>query len=138
MKKTLIVAVIIVAGIAAFILMSPKSDSAQQSNGQNTQQSNKFADIQKEVSAGAQLIDVRTADEFNQSHFASATNFTLQDMVAGKLPSVAKDTKIYLYCQSGNRAGQAYMILKSAGFTNIEKLGGLSDVEALGGKLQKS
>jgi phage shock protein E len=57
-------------------------------------------------------------------------------MQVGKLPEVAKDTKIYVYCQSGNRSSQAVKILTDAGYANVSDLGGLQDVQANGGKLE--
>ncbi len=36
-----------------------------------------------------------------------------------------------LYCRSGNRAGQALELLKTAGFTHATNAGGISDVREL-------
>lgn len=94
-----------------------------------------FATVQTDVQGGARLYDVRTADEYKTGHFASALNWSLIDMQAGKLPDVPKNTKIYVYCHSGNRSSQAKTILTSAGYTNVTDLHGLPDVEAIGGKL---
>jgi rhodanese-related sulfurtransferase len=35
-----------------------------------------------------------------------------------------KDQEVICYCRSGNRSGQACMILESAGFTNVKNLTG--------------
>jgi len=35
-----------------------------------------------------------------------------------------KDTEVVCYCRSGNRSGQACMILESAGFANVKNLTG--------------
>jgi rhodanese-related sulfurtransferase len=35
-----------------------------------------------------------------------------------------KDEEVICYCRSGNRSGQACMILESAGFTNVKNLTG--------------
>lgn len=94
-----------------------------------------FAAVTQDVKNGAKLYDVRTADEYKAGYFKGATNWSLQDMQAGKLPDVVKDTKIYVYCHSGNRSGQATTILKNAGYINITDLHGLPDVQAIGGKL---
>ena len=96
-----------------------------------------FAVIQSKIKDGAQLLDVRTAEEFDSGHFAGAINLDVEDIIAGKLPDAAKDTQLYVYCRSGNRSAQAVSLLKQAGFTNITDLGGLSDVEGMGGKLIK-
>ena len=35
-----------------------------------------------------------------------------------------KDQEVICYCRSGNRGGQACMILETAGFTNVKNLSG--------------
>ena len=94
-----------------------------------------FAVIQSKINNGSQLLDVRTAEEFDSGHFAGAINLDVEDIIAGKLPDAAKDTQLYVYCRSGNRSAQAVSLLKQAGFTNITDLGGLTDVESIGGTL---
>lgn len=94
-----------------------------------------FSSVQQDISTGAKLFDVRTNEEFRSGHFESATNLSLQEIQSGKLPDVPKDTKIFVYCQSGNRSGQATSLLKNAGYTNITDLGGLSSVKSIGGQL---
>ena len=94
-----------------------------------------FAVIQSKINDGAQLLDVRTAEEFDSGHFAGAINLDVEDIIAGKLPDAAKHTQLYVYCRSGNRSAQAVSLLKQAGFTKITDLGGLTDVESIGGTL---
>ena len=94
-----------------------------------------FAVIQSKINNGSQLLDVRTAEEFDSGHFAGAINLDVEDIIAGKLPDAAKDAQLYVYCRSGNRSAQAVSLLKQAGFTNITDLGGLTDVESIGGTL---
>ena len=66
-----------------------------------------FATIQKDTATGAKLYDVRTLEEYNAGHFDKATLWPVEDMEADKLPDVPKDTKLYVYCRSGNPlAGQ--------------------------------
>lgn len=104
-------------------------------NSSHTVKSLTFATVQSDVAGGARLYDVRTAEEYGAGHFDGALNWSLQDMQAGKLPNVPKDSKIFVYCHSGNRSGQATALLKSAGYTNVTDLHGLTSVEAIGGKL---
>lgn len=99
----------------------------------------KFSQIETAVNSGnATLIDVRSPEEFSAGHFPGAINLDVEEIATGSVPQKPKDSKIYLYCRSGNRSSQAASMLKKEGFTNIEDLGGLSSVEALGGKLVRN
>ena len=95
-------------------------------------QASRFAAVQSDVQGGALLIDVRTAEEFEAGHFENAINLDVERIAKGEMPSAAKSTKLYVYCRSGNRSAQATSLLKSAGFTDVIDLGGLSDVERMG------
>ena len=97
------------------VYIRAKTEPAQPSNKVS------FSTVQNDVAAGAKLYDVRTSQEYTSGHFADAANWSLQDMQAGKLPDVAKDTKIYVYCRSGNRSGQATTILKNAGYISSKR-----------------
>ena len=94
-----------------------------------------FTTVQAEVDSGAKLYDVRTKEEYASGHFKNAINWDVQDIQDGKLPDISKDTKIYVYCRSGNRSSQAAALLKDAGYVNVIDLGGLTDVQAIGGTL---
>lgn len=134
MKKALIILGVIIAGIGIFIFTSPKSsDTAGQVK--SASQTSKFSGIQSEVKSGAYLIDVRTPDEYAAGHFPGAINFDSTKVEAGELPNLAKDSTIYLYCHSGRRAGTVLAAMQKAGFTHVSSLGGLTDVEILGGQL---
>lgn len=129
MKRIIIIVVVLLAVLGVYGIATSKNEPSQRVES--------FSSIQSNVKSGARLYDVRTAAEYKSGHFENALNFSLQDMQAGKLPDVAKDQKIYVYCQNGNRSAQAAMILKRAGFTNITDLGGLQDVSSSGGKLMQ-
>lgn len=101
-------------------------------------QMNEFAGIQDDIKNGAILLDVRTDSEFKTGHFTGATNLDIEDISNGKFPEVAKDTRIYVYCRSGNRSAQATLLLEKAGFSAVTDLGGLDDIEAIGGILSVS
>ena len=72
------------------------------------------------------LIDVRTSDEFKLSHIENAINIQWEDILIIS-NDVSKDTKIYLYCRSGNRSQKATDILLNAGFDEVENLGGIQE-----------
>ncbi len=85
---------------------------------------------------GAQLIDVRTPQEFAQEHIKQSINIPLTDDFTKQLPNqITKDTPIYLYCRSGNRSNQAAQQLISSGYINVYDLGSIEDVKQLGGKV---
>jgi phage shock protein E len=85
--------------------------------------------ISKEV-----IIDVRTLEEWNQGHLASAKRIEWQD-VSQKIKSLnlKKDTKIILYCRSGNRAGKAKIMLNDLGYINVINAGSLLEAKVLVG-----
>ncbi len=138
-KKIIIGVLVLVAifGIYGFINL-PDSSSTQTATAEQ-QEKLSFEKVSSEVSSGAAtLYDVRTLEEFNEGNFENSVNLSLQSIQSGKLPEVDKSSKIFVYCKSGNRSAQATTILKQAGYTNIVDLGGLSDVESIGGKLLSS
>lgn len=133
MKKIIIGVIVAIAIVGGLIWLGQTNEQSTA----NTTATNSvtFADVTQSVTNGAKLYDVRTAEEYDAGHFAGATNFPLQDLQNGTFPDVAKDTKIYVYCHSGNRSGQATVLLQNAGYTNVTDLHGLTDVEQIGGTL---
>ena len=71
------------------------------------------------------LIDVRTLEEFEQGHLQGAICIGYKEILS-YIQSVAlnKETSILLYCHSGQRSELAKHILLSAGYKNVENLGG--------------
>ena len=72
------------------------------------------------------IIDVRTLEEWNAGHLATAEHLQL-DQVAESINTLVpnKDQQVFLYCRSGNRSGQAKIIMdretgKSRGFGFVE------------------
>ena len=86
---------------------------------------------EKIINEGAILVDVRTEEEYNTKHIDGAILLTLdtinEENVINIIPS--KDTPVILYCQSGNRSGQALDLLESLGYTNVYDLGAISNWE---------
>lgn len=71
------------------------------------------------------LIDVREPVEYEEFNIGGALiplgRFQTYDV--DELEPM-KDEEIILYCRSGNRSGQAAMILETMGFTNVKNLKG--------------
>ena len=79
------------------------------------------------------VIDVRTAEEYQQAHVRQAVNIPY-DQIATRIASLAPDqnTRIVLYCRSGRRSGIAEQTLRQLGYKQVENKGGLDDVRRAG------
>ena len=133
--KTIVKIAVITLLAAGFLLASkPASQQSPETAGASTTITD-FAQVVSDVQSGAQLIDVRTLEEFEAGHIDGASLLPLQDIERDIFPATSKTTKLYLYCRSGNRSAQAKQVLETAGYTNVVDLGAMSDVEALGGKV---
>jgi rhodanese-related sulfurtransferase len=66
----------------------------------------------------AAVIDVRTPEEWVSGHLVGAVRIGIADSdFAEQLESLDKSADYYIYCRSGNRAGQAIDLMESIGFT---------------------
>ncbi|HEY4618880.1 MAG TPA: rhodanese-like domain-containing protein [Flavobacterium sp.] len=84
------------------------------------------------IKKGAFLVDVRTPEEFAEGHVKGSTNIPL-DQVVNQLAKFKDKEHIIVFCRSGNRSGQAKMILEQNGFKNVTNGGTWQDVnEAMG------
>jgi|CXWL01.1.fsa_nt_gi rhodanese-related sulfurtransferase len=80
-----------------------------------------------EVKSGdAQLLDVRSLEEWQAGHADHALHIPVDELLQGKIDLLLPTKKIYVYCASGGRAGRAAHYLQEHGF-NAENVGGLSD-----------
>jgi len=85
------------------------------------------------IKEDAFLVDVRTEDEFAEGHVNGSTNIPL-DQVASQMEQFKGKEQIIVFCRSGNRSGQAKMILEQNGFKNVINGGTWQDVKAAVGK----
>jgi len=94
----------------------------------NNKKSYTCNEIQEFINEGAVIIDVRTADEYNEYHIDGAINISYDD-ISSKIEEYVndKDTKIVVYCKSGSRSSIAYDTLVSLGYTNIYDYGSISN-----------
>lgn len=69
-------------------------------------------------SAYAAIIDVRTPEEWAEGHLVGAVRMGIADAdFASQLATLDPAQDYYIYCRSGNRAGQAIDYMRSIGFT---------------------
>ncbi len=97
------------------------------SNGQNAKtnvDANTFNELLK-ATHQAQLIDVRTPEEFAKGHLINALNFDWNGNEFDKqVSSLNKEANVFVYCLSGGRSAGAAAQLRSAGFKNVIELNG--------------
>lgn len=82
------------------------------------------------IKEGAFLVDVRTPAEFAGGHVQKSVNIPL-DQVANQLAKFKGKNHIIVFCQSGNRSGQAKSILERNGFTNVTNGGTWREINNL-------
>ena len=122
--------------------------SCAQNNASNA--SNELTISSKAFSAavaqpGAQILDVRTAGEYQSGHIANAlqANWLDPKEFKNRTQHLDKSKMIYIYCQSGGRSASAQAALMEAGFKVVNLEGGMSNwrmqqmpVEGVGNAVQ--
>lgn len=77
------------------------------------------------MSQYAAVIDVRTPEETSLGYLEGAQLFDIQNSnFMDNLATLDPAADYYIYCRSGNRAGQAIQIMQQAGFTGQLSNGG--------------
>ena len=100
-------------------------------NGQGAGYVNITAEQAKEIMDSQEdyiILDVRTQDEFDESHIPSAILIP-HDEITEKAEDLLtdKDQLILVYCRSGRRSKLAAEALVELGYTNIKEFGGIID-----------
>ncbi|MCK7638406.1 rhodanese-like domain-containing protein [Corynebacterium pygosceleis] len=78
-----------------------------------------------DVPSGAQLIDVREADEFAEGHASGAVNIPMSEIV-GRVDEIDRDRDLYVICLSGGRSARVCEYLGHRGVDAINVEGGTS------------
>jgi rhodanese-related sulfurtransferase len=82
--------------------------------------------------AGAFILDVREAGEWNQTHIPGSTLIPLGQLEK-RLAELPKDRQIVIVCRSGGRSAFARDILKKAGFDGVASMdGGMNEWKRAG------
>jgi rhodanese-related sulfurtransferase len=73
-----------------------------------------------------QVLDVRTAAEFNTGHIKSSlqADWTKQEQFLDRVQYVDKDRPVYVYCLVGGRSAAAADWMRNNGFKNVVELAG--------------
>lgn len=82
----------------------------------------------------AQLLDVRSKDEWKSGHAQGAYHISVAHLLTGYVGDLEPDLPIYIYCASGSRAATAASYLNRLGYEAVN-IGGLAQWQNLGGKV---
>lgn len=74
-----------------------------------------FTDVYNLVKTNAQIIDVRTKKEYEQSHIKAAKNIPMEE-IRCRLDEIDKTKPVYVHCHTGQRSYNVALMLKSNGF----------------------
>jgi len=96
--------------------------------GDSTSKNITCAQKEELMNDGAILIDVRTAQEYAEGHLNDSINLTV-DTIGVNIEKMVtdKNTKIIVYCRSGNRSATALETLNNLGYKNVYDLGAMSN-----------
>lgn len=74
----------------------------------------------------AEIIDVRTPDEFNEGYIEGAKLMNIQESskFIEDIEQLPKDKDYYVYCRSGKRSEMACQLMNKAGIDNAYNLEG--------------
>lgn len=137
-KVILSVVVILALAVISLYLFTRQSPSCEAGNcKQETKITSTPKTVVQKVSAtqfktmfesddNAQLIDIRTASEYNEEgHISTAKNIDYYSKAFRvELDRLDKAKTTYVYCRSGNRSASAVALMQSMGFTKIVELDG--------------
>lgn len=129
LKWIIPVAIVVVAVIIIAILLlnnkAPATADALPANINVSEAAQRFAD-------GAYLLDVRTVDEWNESHIDGAVLIPL-DELSSRINEIPTDRDVLIICRSGNRSVEARDILRAAGLPRTTSItGGINAWKAEG------
>ena len=114
--------------ISLFLMASFLMSCAQTST--STSQVLNAAAYKEAIAAkNIQVLDVRTAAEFNAGHIQNAlqANWLDQKEFANRTQHLDKNLTVYVYCQVGARSASAQAALEAKGYNVINLEGGLSN-----------
>ncbi|HEY1120964.1 MAG TPA: rhodanese-like domain-containing protein [Haloferula sp.] len=88
----------------------------------------KIEQAEKQLADGAQLLDVRTPEEWKEGHLEKAKLITLSKEGFVEKVKAELDPKkpVLVYCKSGGRSAKAAKQLREAGFTVYDLDGGIT------------
>ena len=85
----------------------------------------------EKIQNGAKILDIRSAKEYNESHYARAINIPFKNLFAKKDRLGSTDHPIIIYGRSFSKSFEAEKVLKGLGFKNVFVAGTLRNMPEL-------
>ncbi|MDR3541322.1 MAG: rhodanese-like domain-containing protein [Desulfosporosinus sp.] len=120
--STAITITILLVGVLLWVWVVLKNSVSINKLRIDPSEAKKRLDMEKEII----LLDVRTREEYIESHIPRSTLIPLKvltEEASKKLPN--KHATIFVYCRSGNRSRAAVKRLLKQGYTSVFNLGGI-------------
>lgn len=118
---------LLVALLPFMLVACTSNDKSETTNGEVISERLDAKSFHKMLSENpkAQLVDVRTPEEYNSGHIENSQNLNIYDSNFDKeISKLDKSKPVFLYCRSGGRSSSAASKLVSLGFTEIYDLEG--------------
>ncbi|HKK95645.1 MAG TPA: rhodanese-like domain-containing protein [Anaerovoracaceae bacterium] len=119
-KKSLSILLLMVMVISITACASDNNDDVY--NKITSEQAKEIIDAEEDIV----ILDVRTKEEYDEGHIENAIlipNTEINDRIEEEIPD--KDTKILVYCRSGNRSSSATRDILELGYTDVYDFGGI-------------
>lgn len=99
----------------------------------------KIEAAEKRLASGAQLLDVRTKEEWAEGHLKGAALVTVTEEGFLEKAKAVLDPKkpVVVYCRSGKRSAKATEQLRANGYTVFDLEGGIIAWKAAGKPVEK-
>lgn len=99
----------------------------------------KIEQAEKKLEEGAQLLDVRTKEEWDEGHVKGAKLVTVTEQGFIDKAKALLDPKkpVVVYCRSGKRSAMATEQLRAAGYTVYDLEGGITAWKEAGKPVEK-
>ena len=114
---------LIILFIVVFSLCGCSDNSNLDTGVKNISTQSVFSEIENR---DTYIIDVREEYEYASGHIENSYNIPYSNFSLINELNLSFDSKIVVYCQSGNRSGMAARRLLEMGYTNVYDMGGIN------------
>ena len=133
MTRTTWIAALVVLGVACFGASRVLAQTTKPVKQVDIEQFDKLRQEKNHV-----VLDVRTAQEFNQGHVPGAVNIDISDPQFKKKVEALDKSKTYLvHCAKGVRSARAGKIMAPLGFDLLDYHGGFDEWKKSGKPVEK-